>query len=67
MYYMGFTYAECMQLPVWQRKWFLDRLIREIQQSNGENSRAAHTNDPATRAMSGYNRDHVPAKLRRFT
>jgi len=66
MYYMGFTYEEGMRLPVWQRKWFIDRLIKEIKQS-GDSNRAAHTNDPTTRAMMGRHRDQVPAKLRRFT
>jgi len=67
MYYMGFTYQECMNLPVWQRKWFLERTIREMDQSKGANSRAAHTNDANTRSMTGYQRNQVPAKLRRFT
>ena len=67
MYYMGFTYTECMQLPIWQRKWFLERLLKEMEQSNGQNSRAAHANDPATRSMTGLHTSQTPAKLRRFT
>ena len=73
MYYMGFTYKECYDLPIWQRSWFLDRLNREIQKTNennngqGASSRAAHQNDPSTRAMQGRHRSQVPARLRRFT
>ena len=67
MYYMGFTYTECMNLPVWQRKWFLDRIIQEMKASSGEKSRAAHANDAHSRAYSGRSRAEVPAKLRRFT
>ncbi len=67
MYYMGFTYTECMRLPVWQRRWFLDRIVQELEKSKGQNSRAAHANDPQSRAMMGANRQTVPAKLRRFT
>ena len=66
MYYMGFTYSECMNLPVWQREWFLERLVKEMDAARGQ-SRAAHSNDSASRAMSGLQRDQVPAKLRRFT
>ena len=66
MYYMGFTYTEVQNLPVWQRKWFLDRLVEEMKQANGR-SRAAHANSAQDRAMSGYHRGETPAKLRRFT
>lgn len=64
---MGFTYQECMNLPVWQRRWFIDRMIQEIKSVNGEQTRGAHQNDPHSRALRGLNRDNVPAKLRRFT
>jgi hypothetical protein len=66
MYYMGFTYGECINLPVWQREWFIERLVKEMDRANGQ-SRAAHSNDAASRAMSGHHRDQTPAKLRRFT
>lgn len=68
---MGFTYTECYKLPVWQRKWFIQRLNDEIKRTNeGENqagSRAAHQNTADTRALMGRYRSQVPAKLRRFT
>ena len=65
---MGFTYTECMNLPIWQRKWFLDRIVKEMKAANGEQSRAAHANDAQSRALSGKQRAAgVPAKLRRFT
>ena len=63
---MGFTYTEVQNLPVWQRKWFLDRLVEEMKEANGR-SRAAHANSAQDRAMSGYHRGETPAKLRRFT
>jgi len=68
---MGFTYSEAFRLPLWQRKWFINRINEEFKRANekGENanSRAAHTNDPETRAMMGMARPNTPAKLRRFT
>ena len=66
MYYMGFTYREGMELPTWKRKWFIDRLVKEMERSGGK-SRAAHSNDNQTRALSGMQRGDTPAKLRRFT
>lgn len=69
MYYMGFTYTEAVRLPIWQRQWFLERIQKEMNPDKKDDSmsRAAHDNDPASRAMNGLARDHVPAKLRRFT
>jgi hypothetical protein len=65
MYYSGFSHDEAMNLPIWKRKWFVDRLIREI--SDSKTSRGAHENDVESRVMKGNQRDVVPAKLRRFT
>ena len=70
---MGFTYSEAYNIPIWQREWFLERINKEISKTNeanggqGAQSRAAHQNDPQTRAMLGRNRHNVPARLRRFT
>ena len=63
---MGFTYKECINLPIWQRKWFIERFVKEMEKSDGQ-SRAAHTNDEGTRALMGQHRTNPPAKLRRFT
>ena len=65
MYYMGFTYTEAYRLPIWQRIWFIQRINKEIKNSN--DSRAAHQNDPQTRSLKNKMRQQVPAKLRRFT
>ena len=70
MYYMGFTYLEAYNIPVWQRMWFLDRINKEIKKANDAQSgasRAAHQNSPDARAMMGRARAQVPSKLRRFT
>ena len=66
MYYMGFTYTEVQNLPIWQRKWFLERLVEEMKAANGR-SRAAHDNNANDRAVQGYHRSNPPSKLRRFT
>ena len=71
MYYMGFTYTEVMNLPITYRRWFLERVQKELNRTgpNGENppSRAADQNTPQMRQLMGNQRDAVPAKLRRFT
>lgn len=67
---MGFTYSEAYRLPIWQRQWFVERLRKELKgpedKEEYQHSRAAHKNDPQTRAMMGL-RPNAPAKLRRFT
>ena len=70
MYYMGFTYVEGYNLPIWQRIWFIQRLNKEIKQANDRESgasRAAHANSSDARALAGRHRTQVPSKLRRFT
>lgn len=67
MYYMGFSYWECYNLPVQYRAWFLRRLGEEIKKTQDGGSRAAHDNAAEQRAMMGRHREQVPAKLRRFT
>jgi len=67
---MGFSYVESYNIPIWQRVWFIERINKELKASNEANqgnSRAAQHNDPETRAWQGRMREHVPAKLRRFT
>ena len=72
MYYVGFTYRECYNIPVWQRRWFIDRLQKEIKRTqdkegNAQPTRGYHQNTPDARAMMGRYRSMVPANLRRFT
>ena len=72
MYYMGFSYIESYNIPIWQRKWFITRIQEEIKKSQDKDgnrapTHAAHENTPDVRAMMGRYRSMVPAKLRRFT
>lgn len=66
MYYMGFSYDEAYNLPLWQREWFIKRINKEIKASQGQ-SRSAEANNPEARALMGRARAQVPSKLRRFT
>lgn len=70
MYYMGFTYVEAYNIPVWQRVWFIKRMGTEIKRATEKNqtpSRAAHHNDPVSRELTGKHRQSPPARLRRFS
>ncbi len=67
MYYMGFSYIEAYNIPIWIRQWMIKRLNQELKRAKDAGSRAAHQNDPETRALMGRHRSQPPAKLRRFT
>ena len=70
MYYMGFSYWECYNMPIQYRAWFLRRVSEEIKKANdknGGNTRAAHDNSAEARSMMGRARQQVPSRLRRFT
>jgi hypothetical protein len=71
MYYGGFTYSEAYKLPIQYRNWFIDRINKEFKkaadQGEAAQSRAAHQNDPTTRALSGHSRAEGPSRIRRFT
>jgi hypothetical protein len=70
MYYMGFSYWECYNIPVRYRAWFITRLNKELSRNSEKDNtptRAAHQNDPQTRSLMGLHRGETPARLRRFT
>ncbi len=70
MYYMGFTYRDVMNLPVPYKKWFIERVSKELNKGSdkGQNqSRALHQNTPEVRSMQGMDRSQAPSRLRRFT
>lgn len=75
MYYMGFTWEDTYKIPVPYKKWFIERLTKELNGKGGDDnnpqplaqSRALHQNDPQTRALQGLDRAQVPSRLRRFT
>lgn len=71
MYYGGFTYTEYYNLSVEYKRWFIQRIVQEINRSNkqgdGGQSRGLHDNTPAMRQIKNMARDHVPSRMRRFT
>lgn len=70
IYYGGFVWSETMQLPVAYKRWFVERIVKELNKGsdNGENqSRALHQNSPDVRSMQNKARAQTPSRLRRFT
>ena len=70
MYYMGFTYKEAYNLQIPYKRWFINRVVMELNKSSEQGdtaSKGLHANTPDVRQLQGRQRDNVPAKLRRFT
>lgn len=69
MYYGGFLYSEAYNLPVTFRKWFIERISKELHKGEGKEtqSRALHQNSPDVRALQGMSREQTPSRLRRFS
>ena len=73
MYYGGFTWKEAFHLPIPYKRWFIDRIAKEIKgpedpnnpESNNGRSRAPHHNPPDIATLTGK-RPNVPSRLRRF-
>lgn len=60
---MGMTYSEAYNMPIWKRRWYLDRVIQEIKKSNG-NSKG---NSQEERGLSNKLRPTGPQRTKRFT
>lgn len=79
MYYGGFLHTETYRLPVVQKRWYIERLVKELNKGNGNNpdpnnpqpsaaaTRALHQNSPEIRELQGNLRSQSPSRLRRFT
>jgi len=70
MYYGGFLWREILHLPVSYKRWFIERIGRELKRTSDDGntqSKAAHQNTPDVRALQGKARAQVPSRLRRFT
>lgn len=62
-------YGEAYNLPVTYRRWFIERISKELNKGNGEEtpSRALHQNSPDVRALQNRARTQTPSRLRRFS
>jgi hypothetical protein len=69
---MGFTLSECKSLPLMEKRWYIERMLKEIKQSSdaegaATQSRAIQHNTPDMRALQNRVHPNPPARLRRFT
>lgn len=71
MYYGGFTHSEVYHLPVSYKRWYIERIVKELNKGKddggGGATRALHQNSPDIRAMQNMTRTQTPSRLRRFT
>jgi len=73
VYYGGMTAGEAYNLPVPIKRWWIERIVTELNKSNpndpngsSSQSRALHQNAPDVRTMQGRMRSQSPSRLRRF-
>ena len=71
MYYCGFTYTEAYNIPVVYKRWWIERVNREITKGNSgeapQGSRAQHHNAGDVPAILGKHRTAAPSRMQRFT
>lgn len=70
IYYGGFTWNETLHLPVAYKRWFIERIVRELNKGSEDGTnqtRALHQNSPDVRSMQNKARAQTPSRLRRFT
>ena len=60
---MGMTYRDAYNLPIWQRNWYIQRVVQEIEKSNGQSKASPDEN----RALGNKMRPSGPHRTRRFT
>ncbi len=63
VYYMGMTYGEAYNLPIWKRNWYLERVVTEIKKANGDSKNTSNEH----RGLSNKLRPAGPQRTKRFT
>jgi hypothetical protein len=67
MHYLGFTYSDARDLPIPVRRWYINRIEKQLKNSSdagSTDSRSHEANTPEVRAFRGKSRTQVPARLR---
>ena len=67
MYYGGFTYRETYNMPVSYKRWFIERISKELSRGESGNPPPSRADTQETREMSGMSHPSAPSRLRRFT
>jgi len=67
MHHLGFTYSDARDLQIPIRRWFVERINKQLSDSAAQGStdtRSFEANTPDLRAARGSSRHVVPARLR---
>lgn len=68
MYYLGFSYCDSYQLPIFKRKWFIKRFIKEVTPKDDNANvpvKATHLQSPETNIFKSASRTFSPNRLNR--
>ena len=60
----GWSFTEAYNLPVGLRKWFVDRLIKQLQTENEAIENAKKGRGGSSQTLSAHNQPHVPPQFR---
>jgi hypothetical protein len=68
-YYGGFTWLDTCVMPVAFKRWYIERINKELTRKNekGEDAGADRTAPAEIRALEGMAHPDAPPRLRRFT
>jgi hypothetical protein len=72
-YYGGLTGSEAYNLPVPVKRWWIERIVKELNKGGDDDgggsspNRSLHANTPDVRALQNRSRPQSPSRLRRFT
>jgi len=65
---MGFAYSDAYQLPIFKRKWFIKRFIKEITPKDDKSNipvKATHLQSPDNKMFNSAHRSFSPNRLNR--
>lgn len=72
MFHGKLTWTEAYNLPITYKRWYIQRVIKELNKSNSEGTEGATQsrdlqNSPEVRETQGRSRTQSPSRLRRFS
>ena len=72
MFHGKLTWTEAYNLPITYKRWYIQRVIKELNKSNSEGTEGATQSrdlqsSPEVRETQGRSRTQSPSRLRRFS
>jgi len=59
----GWSFSEAYSLPVGLRKWFVERLVRQIEEENEAIEKASGSSGSRTHTLSSHNQPAAPPQM----